>query len=84
MLRKNGDKNQSYCATYKTHAMTTHHGGTRHTGKDRELNSHIEDTGVIDISPDNDNKSTNSSNTTIAFGGLEADGHLSNLLHSSQ
>ena len=26
----------------------------------------------------------NSSDTTIAFGGLEADGHLSDLLHSSQ
>ena len=64
--------------------MTTCHGGTGCTGKDRELSSHVEGTRGIDIGPKNDNESTNSSDTTIAFGGLEADGHLDNLLHSSQ
>ena len=64
--------------------MTTHHGGTGHTGKDKDLNSHVENTRGIDIGPDNDNESTNSSDTTPAFGGSEADDHLSDLLPSSQ
>ena len=60
MLRKLGDKYQSYCATYKTHAMNTHHGGTGCTGKDGDLDSHVDittegDTGGIDIGPNNDN-----------------------------
>ena len=82
VLRKPRDKYQSYWTTYKTHAVTTHHEGTGHTDKDRELNSHIEDTGGIDIGPNNDNESTNSSDSTIAFGGSEANG--CDLLHSSQ
>ena len=57
MLGKIGNKYQSYCATYKTHAMTTCHGGTGHTDKNRELDSHIEDTGGIDIGPSDDNES---------------------------
>ena len=80
MLWKPRDKYQSYCATYKSHTMTTCHRGTGHTGKDRDLNSHIEDTGGIDIGPNNDNESTNNSDTMIAFGGLEVDGCLRNLL----
>ena len=54
--------------------MTTHHGGTRHTGRDRDLNSHIEDTGGMDIGPDNDTESTNSLHTMIAFRGSKVDG----------
>ena len=42
MLRKIGDRYQSYCTTYKTHAMTTHYRGVGHTGKDTDLNSHVE------------------------------------------
>ena len=84
MLGKLSNKYQSYCTTYKTNTMTTCHRVTGHTGKDRELYSHIQDTGGIDIGPNNDNESTNSSDTTIALGGSEADGHLSDLLHSSQ
>ena len=38
-----GNRCQSYCATYKTQTMTTHHGGVGHTGKERDLNPHIED-----------------------------------------
>ena len=47
-------------------------------GKDRDLDSHIEDARGIDIRPENDNESTNSSDSTIAFGDSEADGHHSN------
>ena len=64
--------------------MTTHHGGTRHTDKDRDLDFHIEDTRGIDIGPNSNNESTNSSDTTLSFGGLEADGHLGDLLLGTQ
>ena len=84
MLRKIGDRYQSYTVTYKTHTMTTHHRETGHTGKDRDLDSHVEDTGGIDIGPYNDHESTNSLDTTIDFGGSEADGHLGNVLPNSQ
>ena len=84
VLRKIGDRYQSYCTTYKYHVMTTCHGGAGHTGKDRDLNSYIEDTGGMDIGHDNDNESTSSSDTTIAFKGSEADGCLSDILSNSQ
>ena len=71
VLRKLRDRYQSNCTTYKTHAMTTHHGGVGHAGKDRDLDSHMEDTG-------------NRSETMIPFGGLEADGCISNLSLNSQ
>ena len=64
--------------------MTTHHRGAGCISKDRDLDSHIEDTGGIDIDSDNDNESTNSLDSTIAFGGSEADGHLGNLLPNCQ
>ena len=51
---------QTYCTAHKTNTMTTHHGGAEHAGRD--LNSYVEDAGNID-----DNESTNSSETTIAF-----------------
>ena len=38
----------------------------------------------MDKGPNNDNESTNSSDTMIAFRGLEVDGHLYNLLLNSQ
>ena len=79
VLRKIRDSYQWYCATYQTHTMTTPHRGVGHAGKDRDLNSHIEDARNID-----DNESTNSSETTIAFGGSEADAPLSCLLSNSQ
>ena len=53
------------------------------TGKDRDINSHLEDTRGIDTGHNNDNESTNSLDTTLAFGGSEADGHLGGLLPSS-
>ena len=79
MLGKIGDRYQSYCATYKTHAMTTCHRGMGHAGEDRDLDPHIEDTGNID-----GKKSTNSSETMIALGETEMDGCLSDLLPNSQ
>ena len=42
--------------------MTTHHRGVGHRGKDRDLNSYVEDTGNID-----DNESMNGSETLMAF-----------------
>ena len=84
MVWKIGDRYQPYCTTYKTHTMTTCHGGAEHTCEDRDLNSHIEDARNIDMDPDHDNQSTNSSDTTIVFRGSEADGHLSDLLPNSQ
>ena len=44
--------------------MTTHHGGAGHADKDRDLNPHIEDARNID-----DNESTKSSETILAFRG---------------
>ena len=79
VLRKIEDRYQSYCATYKTHAMTTHHRGVGCAGEDRVLDSHIEDTGNKD-----DNESTNSSETMIAFRGSQANVCLSDLLPNSQ
>ena len=84
LLGKIGDRDQSYCTTYKTHTMTTCHRGAGHAVKDRDLDFHIEDTRGIDIGPHNDNESTNSSDTMTAFGGSEADGHLGNLLPNSE
>ena len=89
VLRKLRDKYQWYYATYKINVMATHHWGTGHTGEDWNLNSHIDfttegDTRGIDIGPDYDNESTSSSDTMLAFGGFETDGHLSDLLSSSQ
>ena len=66
MLRKIRDKYQPYYTTYKVHAMTTCHGCTDHTGKDKDLNSHVEDVKDTDIGPDNDIESTSSFDTTIA------------------
>ena len=63
MLQKIGKRYQSYCTTYKTHTMTTCHRGVGHTDEDRDLNSHVEDTGNVD-----NNESTKTSETTIAFG----------------
>ena len=59
--------------------MTTCHRGVGHVDKDRDLNSHVEDTGNTD-----DNESTNNSESVIVFGGSEADSHLSHLPPNSQ
>ena len=69
--------------------MTTCYGGMGHTGKDRDLIFHVDitierDIRGIDIGPNNNNKSTKSLVTTLAFRGSETDGHLSDLLDSHQ
>ena len=68
---------------HKTHAMTTHDTGAGHTGKGRDPDLQIEDTRDRDIGPSNDNKSTNSLDTMIAFGRSKADASTSNLLPNS-
>ena len=47
--------------------MTTYHRGMGHTGEDRDLNFHVEDTRSIDIGLNNDNESTNSLDTVISY-----------------
>ena len=64
--------------------MTNHHGGAGHTGEDRDLSSHIEDTEGMDIGPYNDNKSTKRLDTMIAFRGLEPNDYLGELLPNNQ
>ena len=64
--------------------MTTQHRRTGYTSKDRDLNAHVEDTGGIDIGPNNNNENTYSLDTRLAFGGSEVDGHFGNLLPNSQ
>ena len=84
MLGRIGDRYQSYCTTYKTHAMTTCHGGAGHPGENSELDFYIEDTTGIGIGPDNDNESEHSSDTMVTFGGAEANGHIRDPLPNSQ
>ena len=64
--------------------MTTCHGGAGHPGKERQLDLYIEDARGIDIGHDNDSESEHSSDTTVAFGGVEENAHLNNPLHNSQ
>ena len=74
MLRKIGDRYEAYCTKYKTHTMSTPHGGAG-CPIDRDINLHIEDTEGINTGPGSNNESISGSDTTIAFGGSEADGH---------
>ena len=83
MFGKIKDRYQTYCTSYKMHAMATHHrdGGCP---VDRDINLHIDNMDGINTGPDKDNESTSGSDTTIAFGGSEADGYLSELISSNQ
>ena len=83
MLGKIGDGYQTYCTTYKMYAMDNDHTGAG-CSVGRDINLHIEDTEGINTGPDNDNESASGSDTTIAFGGSEADGYPSELIHSNQ
>ena len=49
---------------------------------DRHINLHIEDTETTGL--DNDNVSTSGSDTTIALGGPEAQGHPNELIPSNE
>ena len=77
MLGKIGDNYQAYCTTYKMHAMATHHGATG-CPLDRGIDLHAEDPEPTDI----DNESIHSSDTTVALGGLEAEGHSKDPVYS--
>ena len=54
------------------------------TSSRQSVNLHIEDTEVINTGPNNNNESTSGSDTTVAFGGSEADGCPSKLIPSNQ
>ena len=77
------DRYQAYYTTYKTPAMATHHGGTG-CPVDRDIDLHTEDMEGINTEPDNNNKSTSDSDTTVAFGGSETDGHHGGLIPNNQ
>ena len=68
---------------YKMPAMATHHRGVGYP-VNRDINLHIEDMEGIKTGPDDDNESTSGSDTTIDFGGSEADGHPSKHTPSNQ
>ena len=69
ILVKTGNRYQTYCTVYKTHAMATDHRGAGHpVARD---NLHVEDQEAIGL--DNDNDSISVSGDTVAFGGLEAE-----------
>ena len=70
MLRKIGDRYQTYSTSYKMHAMAACHGGTR-CALNRGIDLHTEDPEPADI----DNEDTHSSDATVALGGPEAEGH---------
>ena len=75
---KIGDKYQASCTTYKTHIMATHLGDTG-CPLDRGINLNAEDPEPTDI----DNESTHSSNSTVALGGPESEGHLEDPVYSN-
>ena len=61
----------------------THHGGTG-CPLDRDIDLHIEDAEGINTGLDNDNESTSGSDTTIALGEPEVEGHPHELIPSNQ
>ena len=63
------------------HAIDTHHRGAGHP-IDRDLNLHVEDAEAMGIG--NDNESISGLDTTVAFGGLEAEDNPTELLPSNQ
>ena len=78
-LGKIRDKYQAYYTMYKTHAMTTHHGGTG-CPLDGGINLNTEDQEPMDI----DNESTQGSHATVALEGSEAEGHPNEPVYSYQ
>ena len=60
------------------HAMAAHHRGTG-CPSDRGINLHTEDPEPTDT----DNEITNSSDTTVALGGLETEGHPKDPVYSN-
>ena len=62
-------------------AMATHHGGAG-CPLDRDIDLLVEDAETSGL--DSDNESTNHSDTTVALGGPEAEGHPKELIPSNQ
>ena len=63
--------------------MVVHQRGTG-CPIERDINLHMEDTEGQNSGPDNDNESTSGSDTAIAFGESEADGHPNEVIPSNQ
>ena len=78
MLRKIGDKYQTYCTKYKTHAMATCHGGAGHP-IDRDIDLHIDDETT-----ENGNENTSALDATITLRVPEAEDHTDDLIHANQ
>ena len=81
MFVKIGDRYQTYCTVYKVHTMATNHGGAG-CPIDSDIDLHIEDAEITGL--DNNNESIKGSDTTIALGGPEAEGHPNELVPSNQ
>ena len=79
VLEKIGDQYQTYCTTYKMHAMATCHRGTGHP-LDRGLDILTEDPKHTYI----DNESTHSLDATVTLGGPEAVGHPEDPVYGNQ
>ena len=61
--------------------MAMHHGSAGHP-LDRDINLYMEDSETTGL--DNHNENTHGSDTTIALGGPEAEGHPNDLIYSNQ
>ena len=73
VLNKLGDSYHTYCNTYKTHTMATHHGGTAQP-LDRDIHSHGTNTNV-DIQDNSHHKDTGDLQSI----GQEHDTNMANL-----
>ena len=69
-------------ALHTRHTLATHHGGAAGCPIDRNINLHVEDVEAKGI--DTDNESISSSDTSVALGGLDAEGKPDELLSSNQ
>ena len=81
ILRKLGNRYQTFCTAYKIHAIATCHRCAGHL-IDRDTDLHMRD--VEATGQDTDNESTNGSDTTIALGGPEVEGQPNEFIPSNQ
>ena len=81
MLGKIGNRYRTYCTVYKMHAMATHHRGAG-CFINRNINLPVEDAEATGI--DNDNESISGLVTTVALGGMEAEGNCDECIPSNQ
>ena len=83
MLGKLRNRYQAYCTTYKRHTIAICNRDTRHP-IDSDIDLHIEEAEGINTGLVIDNESNSSLDTTVAFGGPEAEGHPNELIPSNQ